>query len=145
MRVVVDTRERVPWTFETQGFSFERKMLEAGDYSISGLERRVAIERKSMDDFVHTVLRERARFYRELEALRALDFRCVIVEGGVRGIMESQFRSRVSPAAILGFVGEISVAQSVPVYLAGGRAEAQILAGALLRAASVRFAPAVKA
>ena len=87
MIVVVDTRERTPWTFEGQrGVTLERAKLDSGDYSIRGLEHRVAIERKSLDDWTGTVLRERARFYRELERLRAFDFRCVIVEAGVREI-----------------------------------------------------------
>lgn len=139
MRIVVDTREQTPWTFEGQQVSTVRRKLTAGDYSIEGFENRVAIERKSLDDWTGTVLRERSRFYRELELLRALDFRCVIIESGVREIMEHRYTSRMNPEAVLGFVAEVAVAQNVPVYLAGSRAEAQILAVRLLRMAGKRF------
>lgn len=139
MKVIVDTREQTPWSFDGQGIATIRRKLDAGDYSIEGLEHRVAIERKSIDDWTGTVLRDRARFYRELELLRALDFRCVIIEASIRGIMEGQYRSEVKPAAILGFIAEVAVAQSVPVYLGGTRAEAQILAGALLRMAAKKL------
>jgi hypothetical protein len=40
---------------------------------------------------------------------------------------------------VLGFVAEISICQAVPVYLAGSRAEAQLLAGALLRMADKKL------
>jgi DNA excision repair protein ERCC-4 len=145
MRVIIDTREQHPWTFEGQSITTTKAKLEAGDYSIEGLERRVAIERKSIDDWVGTVMRERARFYRELELLRALDFRCVIIETGVREIMEGAYKSAARPESLLGFVAEIAVAQSVPVYLAGSRAEAQVLAGAFLKMAAKKLLPATQA
>lgn len=103
----------------------------------------MAIERKSLDDWTGTVLRDRARFYRELELLRALDFRCVIIEAGVREIMAGNYKSQVQPSSVLGFVAEVAVGQSVPVYLAGSRAEAQILAGAFLRMAAKKLGTTV--
>jgi len=139
MRIVVDTREQVPWTFEGQDVELVRAKLNAGDYSIDGLEHRIAIERKSMEDFVGTAMKSRTRFYRELELLRAYDFRCVIVEVGVTELMHGNYRSSVPPAAVLGFIAEITVRQRVPVHLAGSRAEAQVLAGAFLRAAAKIF------
>lgn len=136
MKVVVDTRERTPWTFEGQaGITTTRAKLDAGDYSVVGLERRVAIERKSLEDWLGTVLRDRARFYRELERLRSYDFRCVMIESSVSEIHSARVAERISPASVLGFIAEVSVAQHVPVMLAGSRAEAQVLAGALLKMA----------
>lgn len=139
MNIVVDTRERLPWTFENQSVELVFAKLDAGDYSVKGLERRISIERKSVDDWHGTVLHDRARFYRELELLRAYDFRCVIIESSVRDIMARRYTAQVSPLVSLAFIAEIAVAQAVPVYLGGTRAEAQILAGALMRAAAKRF------
>ena len=139
MRVIVDTREKIPWSFEGQGFDLVRAKLDAGDYSLPGLELRVAIERKSLDDWTGTVLRDRKRFYRELELLRAYEFRCVIIEASIRQIMEGHYKSQVRPASVLGFVAEVTVGQAVPVYLAGSRAEAQLLAGAFLRMADKKI------
>ncbi len=141
MKVVVDTREQRPWTFEGQpGIVTVRQRLETGDYSIAGLELRVAIERKSLDDWTSTVMRERKRFYRELERMRAYEFRAVVIEASVRDVMEGRYKSQANPNAVLGFIAEVSVAQSVPVYLAGTRPEAQLLAGAFLRMAEKRLA-----
>ena len=142
MQLIIDTREQRPWTFEGQGFSMVREKLDAGDYSVRGFEKRISIERKSLDDWTGTVMRDRARFYRELELLRAYEFRCVVIEGSVREIMAKLYTSQAEPQAVLGFVAEVTVAQAVPVYLAGTRAEAQVFAGALLRMAARKFAAA---
>jgi ERCC4-type nuclease len=137
VEIVVDTREQAPWTFEDiDGVSVVRAKLETGDYSVRGLEHRVAIERKSLDDWTGTVMRARARFYRQLERMRALEFRCVVIEAGVREIMAGRYKSQAKPQVVLGFIAEIVVAQAVPVYLGGSRAESQILAGTLLRMAA---------
>ena len=141
MEIVVDTREQAPWTFEGFRVKTTRAKLDAGDYSIAGLERRVSIERKSLDDWIGTVLRERKRFYRELDALRGYEWRAVIIESSVRQILERRYVSQVSPSVVLGFISEVAVSQSVPVYLGGTRAEAQVLALGFLRSAAKRFRP----
>jgi ERCC4-type nuclease len=112
-----------------------RAKLDAGDYSVEGLEGRVAIERKSLDDWTGTIIRERKRFYRELDLLRAFEFRCVIIEASIREIMAGRYTSQTNPNAVLAFIAEVAVAQCVPVYLGGSRAESQILAGAFLKMA----------
>ena len=133
MRIIVDTREQRPWAFP--GCDTVRAKLDTGDYSVEGLETRVCVERKSLDDWTGTVIRARPRFYRELERMRAFEFRCVIIEASVREISEGRYQSLAKPASVLGFIGEIAVAQSVPVYLGGTRAESQILAKTFLAAA----------
>ena len=89
--IVVDTREQRPWTFQVLradkdkgrrllDVSTTRGTLQAGDYSISGHEHQVAVERKSKEDLFGTIGGGRARFERELARLNALDMAWVIVE-----------------------------------------------------------------
>lgn len=139
MKVVVDTREQRPWTFEGLGVETVRGTLKAGDYSVPGFENTIAIERKSIDDWCKTVLRERSRFYRELELLRGYEFRAVIIEIGVRELQAREYRADVAPSSLMGFVAEVTVGQCVPVYLGGTRAECQILAMNLLRMAAKKI------
>ena len=54
-RIIVDTREQAEYTFDC---SVLRRKLDAGDYSVQGYEHRVAVERKSLADFVHTVIHD---------------------------------------------------------------------------------------
>lgn len=68
--VVVDTREQEPYTFESACTEVVRRALPA-DYSVEGHEDSVAVERKTLEDFVSTVIRSRKRFTRELRRVFA--------------------------------------------------------------------------
>lgn len=92
-RIVVDTREQAPFRFT--GFTSLKSQgggkrivvelvtgrgLETGDYSVAGMESRVAIERKSKSDLFGSLGRERQRFEREFQRLNELEFAAVVVE-----------------------------------------------------------------
>ena len=70
--ILIDSREQEGFSFDPAVADVERKGLPAGDYSVAGLIDRVAVERKSLDDFVSTVIHGRARFAIELKKLRDL-------------------------------------------------------------------------
>ena len=91
--VVVDTREQEPYSFPPRRFVVERRALPAGDYSLAGLEREVAVERKTLEDFVHTVIRDRDRFRKELLKLAEYDRACVVVEAGLDDLLSGAYRS----------------------------------------------------
>jgi len=63
--VVVDTREQEPYVFDPQCVAVTRHALPAGDYSIEGREDSVTVERKTLEDFVSTVIRGRKRSFKE--------------------------------------------------------------------------------
>ena len=69
-----------------------RRALPAGDYSVVGLEGVVAVERKSLDDFVSTVIHSRERFHRELRKLAGYRAACVVVEAGVIDVLQRRYR-----------------------------------------------------
>jgi ERCC4-type nuclease len=88
-RIVVDSREQLPYGFSGltgpagEGLVVPTlvKGLPSGDYSIEGLEDRVAVERKSLDDLYGSVTWGRERFEREIERLAELPgFACVVIE-----------------------------------------------------------------
>ncbi len=60
--IVVDTREQEPYGFDAGRVRVIRRALPAGDYSLEGMESTVAVERKSLPDFVSTVIHSRPRF-----------------------------------------------------------------------------------
>ena len=118
MRIVTDSREQEPYTFSLPSV---RRALPAGDYSIEGLEDRVAVERKSLPDFVNTVIRSRERFHRELVRLGTYDAACVVVEGGMRQIVEGRYRSDAHPNALIGTIASIILDFCIPVYFCSDR------------------------
>src|SRR5689334_3715967 len=100
--VVVDTREQEPYSFDPERVLAQRGALRAGDYSLAGFENRIAIERKSLDDFVSTVIRDRDRFLRELDRLRDLDAACVVVEGNLSDVLRGKYGGGAHPNSVFG-------------------------------------------
>lgn len=76
--IIIDTREQHP--FEFAGLPTVRLMLPAGDYSLAGFEKFVAVERKSKEDAYQCVGRGRRRFVDCLERLAALDRAAIVIE-----------------------------------------------------------------
>ncbi len=119
--VVVDSREQEPYSFDPEKITAVSKALPAGDYSLAGMEDRVAVERKSLADFVTTVIRGRNRFHRELQKLAAFEAACVVVECNFRDLVDGRYRSDAHPHAIIATVASIVVDFGVPVFFCSDR------------------------
>ena len=150
--VVIDTREGLPWTpwVWREGrrmlLPCVRRALVAGDYAIEGYEQEIAVERKSLADWIGTMfgsttdaLGERAtsweRFRREVS--RALDGvspedgspptpplrRFFVLVEASRGDVEAQrYRSGVLPQSVLGRSDSLFNDRGVAVFWAHSQA-----------------------
>ncbi len=92
--VAIDSREQQSYSFD--GFFADSKhkcrpleietqvlKIDSGDYSIISpvdLRERVSVERKSPEDFVNTIIRNRSRFTREMARLQLMDSAHIVVE-----------------------------------------------------------------
>ena len=76
--VVIDTREQLPYVFS--GISTVTHKLDAGDYSVSGYESEISIERKSVSDFYGSITRGRERFKSMLKRLHGYRFKGIVIE-----------------------------------------------------------------
>jgi DNA excision repair protein ERCC-4 len=119
--IVVDTREQEPYVFDPERVTIIRRKLPAGDYSLDGHETMVAAERKSLDDYVASVVRDRDRFARELRILSGYEVACVVVEATLEDVLAHRYRSDAHPNAVLGATLSIIVGRSVPVFFCGDR------------------------
>lgn len=102
MKIVRDSREQSPFHFEGEkyeGVPVIEGTLTTGDYSLVGLESRVAVERKSLPDFLQSISTGRERFERELTRARGLDAFMVVVEAPFSDVVEGNYRSRMTPKA----------------------------------------------
>ena len=74
MLIVVDSREQCPFPFTHERYEAQVQpgTLTVGDYSLAGLEDKVAVERKSLPDLVACLGRERERFARLAAMLDAM-------------------------------------------------------------------------
>jgi DNA excision repair protein ERCC-4 len=119
--IIIDTREQEALSFHPERAAMVRGALRAGDYSLLGCEDQVAVERKSLPDFVHTVIQGRARFHRELQLLAGYEAACVVVEATLGDILAHRYRSRAHPHSVLGAALSIILDFGVPVFFCGDR------------------------
>ena len=136
MKIIIDTREQWPFPFAGNTYwGAETKVgsLSTGDYSLAGLTDKVAVERKSLDDLVQCLGRERERFERELVRAGGLDAFLVVVEAGWKSLAGGEYRSQLTPQAacqsVLAFMGRYRV----PFFFAGSRAAAEYVTFGFLR------------
>ena len=96
--ILVDTREQNPFSFERFGGWFSgivKRPLEIGDYTIAGLEDTCVVERKDLNDLVHSFHVERSVFVARLRRMSAYPDRLLVITAAL-----SQVKSRYehSPA-----------------------------------------------
>lgn len=136
---MVDTREQEPYVFDSLQATVVRRALPAGDYSVAGLEELVAVERKTLDDFVSTVIRSRARFRRELRKLGGYRAACVVVEGNLSDILLGRYGGGAHPNAVLGSALSIILDHRIPVFFCSNRQVACRFVQAYLLGAHARW------
>ena len=138
MTVVIDSREQKPWGFSS-GIATVRKALQSGDYSVAGLESRIAIERKNLGDFVNTVVGQWLRFRKELNRLSGYDMACVVVEASIQDVLTKKYESDANPDSVLGRAHSIWLDHGIPVFWWGDRVTAIQQAEQMLRLAWTRW------
>ncbi|MCC6126621.1 MAG: hypothetical protein IT426_16795 [Pirellulales bacterium] len=132
---VVDSREQCP--LDLSPLRSVVGTLATGDYSVSGLESHIALERKSLPDLLGCIGQSRERFEREIQRLLAYPCRAVVVECTWLDLESGEWRSQVTPAAAIGSVlGWI--AQGVPFIMAGDHERAGRYVSRLLFTAARR-------
>lgn len=107
-RVFVDPREReMAKILEGLGLEVTLKSLEVGDYVLSD---RLAVERKTAEDFVASIIDPERNLFRQISDLsRTYDKPVLILEG------RDLYARQMSPASIRGALASIAVDFAVPI------------------------------
>ena len=133
MRILVDQREQCPFFFEGYDVEVVPGTLQAGDYSIPGLESLVAVERKSLPDLVACLGNERDRFKRELERLRGYESVVVVVEAPERDLWAGNYRSKLNAKAAYQSIISFECRYRIPFKFFENRSYAEKYAFSFLR------------
>jgi DNA excision repair protein ERCC-4 len=96
---IVDTREQLP--LDLSPLRVQVGTLDTGDYALLGSDH-IRIERKSLDDLLGCVGRDRERFEREVMRLLAYPVRVLLVAATWQQIELGQWRSKLKPEAVIG-------------------------------------------
>ena len=123
MKVVIDTREQLPYEFEDS----ITRTLQTGDYSIFGYEDQVTVERKTKAEAYGTIGRGRARFVKELERLSEIDYSAIIVEASLSNFVEPPQFSRLNPKSAINSLLAWSIRYGVHIYFADNRMMGNLL------------------
>ena len=107
-RVLVDTRERdIGKLLESSGVEIILQALEVGDYIISD---RVAVERKTAQDFVASIIDPQRNLFRQISDLaKSYDRPVLILEG------RDLYSRQINPNSIRGAMASIAIDYGVPI------------------------------
>src|SRR5512133_146345 len=115
-RIIIDTREQTPLVFPN--LPAQRGTLVTADYSLLGAEDLMGVERKTIPDIAACCGQERERFERELERLESYWFRRLLIVGNESDVRAHKYRSRISPASIIGSLAAWEIRYDIPVVWA---------------------------
>jgi len=120
--LVVDTREQKP-LFKPAEWIIS-KALKQGDYSVSGFEDKIAIERKSISDLLSIIGKERKRFEKEIERLKDYWWKGLLIEGSERNVYNVNRYSAVHPNAVYHSLASFEI-RGFHIYYAPDRTHAR--------------------
>jgi len=90
--IIVDTREQKPlWKASTKSQPTVVAKLDTGDYSILGCSKEISIEYKAPGDIFGTLTVGHARFKRELERAKSLDYFAIVISATYTSIRDKKF------------------------------------------------------
>lgn len=125
--ILYDDREKNPWTFLEDNWPMKRKRLKVGDYTIQGLEDKIAIEKKSGLQEILTDLsgKKRKPFERFLKRLSDWPVKSIIVEEPLSSNTlysaltilrkKSKGRSKLTASTVYHWVAVISSKYNIPI------------------------------
>lgn len=140
--IVIDTREKRPWSFPEHLAYTRIGTLTTGDYALID-DNAFAIERKSLDDFLQTISTGWERFQREIGRMEGARFcaKVIIVEGDFESVCfkseqdtiipPNHSHPRLSPQFVTKRIAELTL-MGVSVIFAGASEYASAIAYRIL-------------
>jgi len=118
--VIVDTREQTPFRFTSHDnwiAETKRQKLDAGDYSVVGMEKLLTLERKTLTDLITNLMQHRKRFFRLCEKLAKYRWCAILVEANYEDIKSPYYdlETQAHPNAVSGTLDALEVRYGIPV------------------------------
>ena len=133
MKIIIDSREKLPYTFHNNDVGLETAKLNAGDYSLAGFDDRVAVERKSLDDLVGCLHGSgRERFERELARAGSYERFAVIIESSLQHIIMKRYHSKMTPQSVIQSITAFYIRYGSPFLFCGDRSGGEYMTYSIL-------------
>jgi len=122
--LIRDTREKEGhgWDFDLDEFcaGTEHKKLDEGDYTIQGMEHLFRVERKGcISEFAGNIGKHRARFYREIERLKPIKYKFIVIEEDFDTIANYHLSNKITPNYIISNIISLQVKHGIQVVFVG--------------------------
>lgn len=96
LKIVVDSREKYPYTFNGEDVELIYDKLDTGDYSLDGLSNHVIIERKmSVSEISQNLINK--RFTRELDRMVEIPHCFIICEFSLQNVLDFPTGANLPP------------------------------------------------
>jgi ERCC4-type nuclease len=119
--IQVDSREQRALFFGDH--QVEVVKLDVGDYGLRGfsdwLNPAFICERKSVDDLVHSLIKDQERFWKEVLKMRQFRFAAILVECCRERVAEGGYVSAAKPQCVLAMLDAIIVRCGIHVFWCG--------------------------
>jgi len=124
--ILIDQREKRPYSFAGYPVDIQTCHLKTGDYSLrtetedfsaSGL----CIERKSASDLYQSLTHHRERFEREFQRMNQFKYAFLVIESSLSGLLTPPEGSQANPKSIIQSVISWGIRYDIPVYFADTR------------------------
>jgi len=119
--VLVDSREQMPFLLMDNHPNWiggvRRVALDAGDYSVEGMEEILALERKSMTDVISSTMTGRARFIRSCSRLAKYRWKAILIEATYEDMKTAyhDMNTEAHPNAVCGTLDAIEAKFGIPI------------------------------
>ena len=127
--IVVDTREQKPYKFN----NFIVKKLDMGDYSIEGYEDIIAIERKTLDDWVSSVTKNRKQMEQKIiDAKEKLIYYAIVIESDLPKMWKKPWYSKADPVAYINTAIKWSIKYNLPIFFSSNASQGEYIIKTIL-------------
>ena len=133
--IIIDTREQQPWSFDN--YAVANHKLDAGDYSIQGLENILAIERKKSVNEIANNITE-SRFEDAIIRLSNHKYAFILLEFEIENILHYPIGSnlpkrlwdkvKIKPAFLMKHVLDWQLLYGIKVIFCGSASNAEKIA-----------------
>ena len=111
MTIITDTREQTAWHFTCHNLV---RTLAIGDYATQGFENEVCVERKSLNDLVHSVIHDYIRFSKALRRMAGMNVAAIVCESSFDALANKCYESEALPSSVAGKLAAILIDFGIP-------------------------------
>lgn len=127
LTIIIDSHEPKDscYSFNSSLILTKRKKLRTGDYSLKGYEKKITIERKTLNDYVQTIIHRQKNFKKELQRMKNMDYAIIIVEADWSDLLNKKYNCNAKPSSVMGLTISIIINWQIPIYFLSNRQIAQ--------------------